>query len=145
MRKIILELHRRIKALEKVVPIPAQTEIKPEVKSKPVRITASRIKALRVKLGLSQERFALLLGVSINSVCLWESGKIIPRDSQKLKIVSIRDMKKRELAKLMTEKNIMGDSSRKLSKVSIEAGNEQQKQSEKAKSEAQGEKATARS
>ena len=39
---------------------------------------ADRIKAIRRHYGLSQERFAFLLGVSRNSVIRWESGVAPP-------------------------------------------------------------------
>ena len=113
MRKTIAEQNRRIKALEKIVPLPVKPQPSAEVPAevKPVRITAARIKKLRDKLGFSQGKFAALLGVNLNSVRYWESGKIEPREVQKRKIATIRDMGKRELAKLMAEKNIELNSS----------------------------------
>lgn len=80
MRKTIAEQNRRIKALEKIVPLPVKPQPSAEVPAevKPVRITAARIKKLRDKLGFSQGKFAALLGVNLNSVRYWESGKIEP-------------------------------------------------------------------
>ena len=60
-----------------------------------------------MKLCLSQRNFAVLLGVTPNSIYYWESGKIEPKEAQKRKIAAIRDAGKRELAKLMAEKNIV--------------------------------------
>ena len=110
MRKTITEQNRRIKALEDVVPAPAKpvrSPVNPSTAAKPVRVTAGRIKKLRMELCLSQRKFAILLGVNPNSVYYWESGKIEPKETQKRKIAAIRDAGKRELAKLMAEKNIV--------------------------------------
>ncbi len=149
MRKTIIELNRRVKALEKAVPMPLeQVKQKAEVaaeKTKPVRITANRIKNLREKLGLSQGKFALLLGVSSHSIQIWEAGKVVPREPQKLKIAAIRDMRKCELVKLMSEKNITAQPSRAQSNANKKNENEQQEQSGKTESKTQGEKTAIRS
>ena len=141
MRKTITEQNRRIKALEDVVPAPAKpvrSPVNPSTATKPVRVTAGRIKKLRMELCLSQRKFAILLGVNPNSVYYWESGKIEPKETQKRKIAAIRDAGKRELAKLMAEKNIVI----KLKAPGKPGGtvNEQKEQSGKAKSQTQGEK-----
>ena len=69
MRKSITEQSCRIKALEDVVLAPAksvQPPVNPPTAEKPVRVTAGRIKKLRMKLCLSQRSFAVLLGVTPN-------------------------------------------------------------------------------
>ena len=109
MRKNIIEQNHRIKMLEKMIPVTPQSGLPvPEVsvEAKSVRITAKQIRTLREKLGLSQGKFAVLLGVNLNSVRYWESEKVEPREAQKRKVAAIRDMGKRELARLMAEKNI---------------------------------------
>lgn len=70
------------------------------------RITKARIVKLRNKLGLSQMKFAHLLGASLPTINHWESGKTVPRLEQKIRLAEIRDMGKRELEKLFREKNI---------------------------------------
>lgn len=141
MRKTIAEQNRRIKALEKIVPLPVKPQPSAEVPAevKPVRITAARIKKLRDKLGFSQGKFAALLGVNLNSVRYWESGKIEPREVQKRKIATIRDMGKRELARLMAEKNISTKSFRTSNKQE-KAINKLEKQGEKTEDQTQDEK-----
>ncbi len=124
MRKLIVEQNRHIKALEKLAPAPVATpKAAPQptdeaAPSKAVRITADRIRKLREKLGLPQSKFAVLLGVNLHSVHFWEAGKTEPRDAQKRKIAAIRDMGKRELAKLMAEKNIAVKSAKTLQRTS---------------------------
>jgi putative transcriptional regulator len=41
-------------------------------------ITAGRIKKLRKRMKLGQERFASIVGVSLNTVFRWEKGKVDP-------------------------------------------------------------------
>lgn len=142
MRKTIIDQNRRIKMLEKMIPVPAKPELSaPEVsaEAKSVRITAKQIRALREKFGLSQGKFAILLGVNLNSVRYWESEKVEPREAQKRKVAAIRDMGKRELAKLMKEKNISTKSFRTSNKQG-KAINKLEKQGEKPEDQTQDEK-----
>lgn len=110
LRKVTNELNRRLKALESKEPQTAAApaaapEAAPSETAK-VRVTAERIVKWRTNLGLNKSQYAELLGVNLLSVIRWESGKSTPREEQKRRIVAIRDMGKRELAKLMAEKNI---------------------------------------
>lgn len=112
LRKTVADLNRRLKALEKnaspvleiVDECADSVEIKEVVKS--VRVTPQRITKWRTALGVNKSQYAELLGVNLLSVLRWESGKSTPREEQKRRIVALRDMGKRELAKLMAEKNI---------------------------------------
>ena len=111
LRKTVAELNRRLKALEKAAPVIevvdadcTADEAKETVKA--LRVTPQRITKWRTALGLNKSQYAELLGVNLLSVLRWESGKSTPRDEQKRRIVAVRDMGKRELAKLMAEKNI---------------------------------------
>lgn len=110
LRKTVAELNRRLKAMEKntapVESVIIQSSDEASENSKSVRVTAERIVKWRNKLGLNKSQYADLLGVNLLSVLRWESGKSVPRAEQKRKIVEIRDMGKRELAKLLAEKNI---------------------------------------
>ena len=112
LRKTVADLNRRLKALEKnaspvleIVDECAESgEVKEVVKS--MRVTPQRITKWRTALGVNKSQYAELLGVNLLSVLRWESGKSTPREEQKRRIVALRDMGKRELAKLMAEKNI---------------------------------------
>ena len=118
MRKTLREQNLRIKTLEKLQPVP---EVKPaalpNAPEKPVRVTPERIRKWRMKLKLSQTQYAGLLGVNVLSVNHWESGKTEPRESQKQKIALLRDLGKRELRKLMAEKNIVPKKSKPAKKA----------------------------
>lgn len=67
------------------------------------RLSPRLIKALRKRLGLSQQQFAMLLGVSAMTVGSWEKGKNTPRTELKAKLLSFRGMKRREAKLLVTE------------------------------------------
>ena len=112
LKKRVAEQEKRIKMLEsRSVPAPAQAaapaQAKTEgVKEKQTRLTPERIRKIRTKLSISQAQFAKILGVNTQSVNFWENGKTTPRQLLKKEMAAIRDMGKREIAKLFAEKGI---------------------------------------
>lgn len=70
-----------------------------------VRVTSRTIRALRKKLGLSQDSFAALLGVSGQSVYIMErkSGRLRLRGSTLIKLLALRGIGKREAARRVEE------------------------------------------
>jgi DNA-binding transcriptional regulator YiaG len=76
-----------------------------EVKDNKVRVTSKSVKALRAKLGLSQDKFAVLLGVSGQAVYVMEhkGGKLRLRTPTMTKLLSLRGIGKREAAKRLAE------------------------------------------
>ncbi len=66
------------------------------------RLSPRLVKSLRSKMGLSQGKFAKLLGVSLGSVVNWELGKMNPRPEMRQKMLSFRGMGRREV-KLILE------------------------------------------
>ena len=66
-----------------------------------VRFSARSAKAQRERLGLSQQAYAKLVGVSSMTIYNWESGKSRPRKEQFAALVAVRGIGKREaMAKL---------------------------------------------
>jgi len=61
-----------------------------------IRLSPKLIRAQRKRLGLSQREFALLLGVSTNTLVLWETGKTAPREKTRPIFASIRKLGRRE-------------------------------------------------
>lgn len=61
-----------------------------------MRFRADGLRARRVRLGLSAEDFGRLLGVSAPTVYLWETGKVRPRAEQRVKLMSMRSLGKRD-------------------------------------------------
>ena len=111
LRKTVAAQNRRIKELEKALPLQAapaknseSTAAAEEVKS--FRVTPERIIKWRQSMGLKRAQYARLLGVSPLSVAHWEQGSSTPREAQKKRIAELRDMGKRELTRLCAEKSI---------------------------------------
>jgi DNA-binding transcriptional regulator YiaG len=98
-RSEIAALKRRVTALEKQM---AQTSKKnPTKEAAPEEATKARFSAKglvthRQRLGLSAADLGTLLGVSAQSIYLWEAGKTKPRQQQILAIAALRKMGKRE-------------------------------------------------
>ena len=65
------------------------------------RVTRRTIKAHRKRLGLSVEKFAMVLGVNQNSVYNWETGKMKPRSDMIEKILAARKLGKREVKEIL--------------------------------------------
>jgi DNA-binding transcriptional regulator YiaG len=68
------------------------------------RFTPARIANLRKKLGLSQRELALLTGVTVGAVGLWEKGKFRPNANKKAILVALRKLNKRAVRKILEEK-----------------------------------------
>ena len=94
LEKTVLRLSREISRASQ-----PQAEAAPD---RALRISPKSIKSHRRRLGLSQAQMAKLLGVSSNSVTLWESGKASPRGKNRQAIAELRQMGARE-AKVLLE------------------------------------------
>jgi transcriptional regulator with XRE-family HTH domain len=68
------------------------------------RFTPARIRNLRKKLGLSQRELAVLAGVTIGAIGLWEKGKFRPAMNKKAILVGLRKLGKRDVKKLLATK-----------------------------------------
>lgn len=102
-RSDIAALKRRIEALEKQVASLEKTGRKQTASSadepsvaKP-RFKPQGILAQRTRLGLSAREMGLLIGVSGQTIYLWEAGKTRPRSEQMGSIAAVRKMGKREV------------------------------------------------
>ena len=101
LRKAVLVLGRlaaqQQKELKKrKIPLEATPE---EVKKS--RFSPRLIRSLRKHLGISQKELAILAGVSIGAVHMWESGKFRPKDEKKALIVGLRKLHRRDVTKLL--------------------------------------------
>ena len=61
-----------------------------------VRFSTRSVKAQRDRLGLSQQDYAKLVGVSPMTIYNWEAGKSRPRGEQFAALVAVRGLGKRE-------------------------------------------------
>jgi DNA-binding transcriptional regulator YiaG len=106
LRKQVASLQREVAMLKKAVPAPekalaAKTE--PEGR---FWITGKGVKAMRKKAGLTQAKFAKLVGVSVPTVVNWEGtkGKVeIRRKETMARIQSLKGKGKREVAGMLPE------------------------------------------
>ena len=118
LRRQMLALRQRVRSIEEQVKslasrnrtlesaakiaVEQQTEKLAE-KADEIRIAGSSIRKLREKLGVSQEQFGTLVGVSSQSVYMWErkKGLLKLRPQTKAKIAQIRGMGKRMVAGML--------------------------------------------
>jgi DNA-binding transcriptional regulator YiaG len=61
-----------------------------------IRFSARSVRAQRRRLGLSEEDYGKLVGVSALTVYSWELGKFRPRKAQLAALVAVRGLSKRE-------------------------------------------------
>ena len=108
-RRDIAKLKRQMRALEKEMAFLKAQEQKrlgqlqtPEQDDlEGVRFSARSAKAQRERLGLSQQNYAKLVGVSPMTIYNWESGNSRPRNEQLAALVAVRGIGKHEaMAKL---------------------------------------------
>ena len=101
-RREIAELKRVTRDLEKRLARVEGQERKRARKSPPpelaegARFSPRGLKSHRAKLGLSAEDHGLLAGVSGQMIYIYERGDARPRKAQLTKLVSVRDLGKRE-------------------------------------------------
>jgi DNA-binding transcriptional regulator YiaG len=105
LRKTVLVLQRitaqQQKELEKgEIPLEAAPE---EVKVS--RFSPRLIRSLRGHLGITQKELAILTGVTVGAVHLWESGQFKPSDKKKAVMVALRKLGRREVRKLVERKS----------------------------------------
>jgi DNA-binding XRE family transcriptional regulator len=103
-RSEIAELKRRIATLERqLAGVQKRSASAGPAKAAPVdagkvRFGTKGLKSLRQRLELSAAEFAVLLGVSAQTIYNWESGTTRPRPEQVLAIAALRGVGKREAA-----------------------------------------------
>jgi DNA-binding transcriptional regulator YiaG len=111
MKKTVSELKHKVAALESKVErlerktdgTPKGIKLPPQEKLEKSRLGSSNISKLRTKLDLSRGEMALLLGVSQNSIFLWEKGTAKPREAAKAKIIALRGIGRRKVGKMLAE------------------------------------------
>ena len=75
------------------------TEEPKEEVAENARFSASGLKSHRKRLGLSAADFAKLVGVTAQTIYLWENGETRPRAKQLAALVDVRGIGKREAQK----------------------------------------------
>lgn len=100
-RREIAGLKREVASLERQLrSLHGKKQQETEVPADPeligVRFSPRSVRAQRRRTGLSAEDYGALLGVSGQTVYLWEQGKARPREAQLKKLVELRGIGKRE-------------------------------------------------
>lgn len=104
LKRKIAEQDRAIAALSK-----SHRAKKPAVQAEDAdvpsrqRISAKGVKSLRSRLGLSAEQLAGLVGVSGQTVYLWEHGKTAPRAAALAGLARLRSMGKKEVRAMLVQ------------------------------------------
>ncbi|MCZ6690508.1 MAG: helix-turn-helix domain-containing protein [Planctomycetota bacterium] len=116
LRKRVAELTRSHAALRKTVPALERevTRLSNEAEArqiqsiragakelKGIRIGPRSIGAQRKRLKLTREEFGKLAGVSANTIYLWETGQVSPREKSRGVLVGLRKLRAREAKKLL--------------------------------------------
>jgi DNA-binding transcriptional regulator YiaG len=104
IRKAVLLLERLAAQQQKElakrrIPLEATPE---EVKKS--RFSPRLIRSLRKSLGISQKELAILSGVTVGAVHMWESGKFRPKDEKKALMVGLRKLGRRDVRKLLEQR-----------------------------------------
>ena len=105
LRKTVLALERLAAQQQKELgkrKIPLEATPKEVKKS---RFSPRLIRSLRKHLGISQKELAILSGVTVGAVHMWESGKFRPKDEKKALIVGLRQLHRRDVKKLLKRTN----------------------------------------
>ena len=114
----VAELTRTNAALKKKVPALEKTvaRLEEEAKQRQLRAVQTGAKATgtkvtrlgprsiasqRKRLKLSQKEFGKLVGVSANTVYLWETGEVSPKEKSRAAIIGLRGMGMREARRLL--------------------------------------------
>ncbi|MGA2620780.1 MAG: helix-turn-helix domain-containing protein [Thermoguttaceae bacterium] len=106
-RRDIAKLKRQVQAQQKEVDFLkaqerkrlGQPQAQGEEELEGVRFSARSVHAQRQRLGLSQQDYAKLVGVSPMTIYNWESGNSRPRSEQLAALVAVRKLGKREAIK----------------------------------------------
>jgi DNA-binding transcriptional regulator YiaG len=109
LKKSVWELNRKVATLESETKRLLASRTEPQVPKEKIakaRITSKNVRALRTKLGLSQDSFAKLLGVSgqaVYSIEHKEGRRLKLRPATMSHLLLVREMGKREAKKSLEE------------------------------------------
>ncbi len=103
LRRQVDAMQKELSGLKKAVPAPDKAALAKQEPEGRFWITGKGAKALRVKLGLTQAKFAKLVSVSLPTVGNWEGteGKINLRKATAGKLQAIRGMGKKQAAEIL--------------------------------------------
>ncbi len=111
LKMMVSQLHKAVLPLERftarkqneLARQPVKLDALPE-EVKKSRFSPRLVKTLRKKLGLSQRKLGILMGVSLGAVQMWEAGKFAPKREKKAAFVALRKLGRTEVKKLLARK-----------------------------------------
>jgi DNA-binding transcriptional regulator YiaG len=111
LKSVVSQLRRTVLGLQRITTI-QQKELEkgkmvleaPLEEVKESRFSPRLIRSLRRHLGITQKELAVLTGVTVGAVHLWESGQFKPSMKKKAVMVALRKLGRREVRKLLESK-----------------------------------------
>ena len=111
LRRKVVELHGTVTTLrrsaaswKRVMDASPLTPVVSEEEAKAARLSAGLIESLRKRLDLSQIGLARLIGVSGTAVAHWEAGASAPKGKNRVSLVALRKLGKREVKELLARR-----------------------------------------
>lgn len=101
LRRQIGDLEKSVAALQKQVG--TQPEAAPAVPANKARFTAKGLKSQRTRLGFAAGEYAVLCGVTPQTIYNWETGKARPRGKQLDIVADLRGIGKKEAKALLAK------------------------------------------
>ena len=111
LKSAVSQLHKSVLMLQRIT-ASQQKELEkgkmlleaPPEEVKESRFSPRLIKSLRGHLAITQKELAILTGVTVGAVHLWESGRFKPSMKKKAVMVALRKLGRREVRKLLEGK-----------------------------------------
>ncbi len=111
LKSVVSQLRKTVSGLQRITTI-QQKELqrgKTVLEAPPEEVKESRfsprlIRSLRRHLGVTQKELAVLTGVTVGAVHLWESGQFRPSMKKKAVMVALRKLGRREVRRLLEGK-----------------------------------------
>jgi DNA-binding transcriptional regulator YiaG len=111
LKSAVSQLHKSVLILQRIT-ASQQRELEkgkrlleaPPEEVKESRFSPRLIKSLRGHLAITQKELAVLTGVTVGAVHLWESGRFKPSIKKKAVMVALRKLGRREVRKLLESK-----------------------------------------
>jgi len=104
LRKAVIALQRITTSQQKELQKGKMVLEAPPEEVKESRFSPRLIRSLRGHLGITQKELAVLAGVTVGAVHLWESGQFKPSMKKKAVMVALRKLGRREVRKLLDAK-----------------------------------------
>jgi len=107
LRRTLSQTQQQVAQLGKRVPKPAEdVPVSPTLEATEEEIAKSRtspglMRALRRRLGITQNQLAMLIGVTHSAVAQWETGTTRPQGKNRAAIVALRKLSRRQVAAML--------------------------------------------